>query len=131
MHCKEVFHAGLKNVHCLYERFKFNINFSAVFWNHQQFFIQFIIKETVKVFTQLCCLIKLPLQKIFSLIDVLLLAKKIYYVLSSPGWTDNVLSMNHLQKGVNSLFLLYPYTDSKHKYHAYRLEASSIGGCCI
>ena len=128
---RSLVHAVLKNVHCLYENFKFNSNFSAIFWNHQRFFIQVTTKETVKVFTQLCCLIKLPLQKIFSLIDVLLLAKKIYYVLSSPEWTDNALSVNHSQKGVNSLFLLYPDTDSKHKYHAYRLEAASIGGCCM
>lgn len=61
VHCKEVFCMQYWRMRTQYENFKFNSNFSAVFWNHQQFFIQVITKETVKVFTQLCCLIKLLL----------------------------------------------------------------------
>ena len=54
--------------------------------------------------THLYCLMEWSWKQIFKFASVLFLVKRFALVLSSPKWIDNLLSMDHSQRDVNSLF---------------------------
>ena len=129
-------HAGFKNMACLYQNLSFLFIFLrallAIDSPHK-----FLSRRQPRYST--CNYIvwwnDLENEQIFNFSSVLFLVKRIAFVLSSPKWIDNLLSMNHSQRDENSLFkiflvfcmsLCWKYM---HVSSAYKLEGVLLNDC--
>ena len=103
-------HAGSKNMGCLYKNLSFSFIFPVYAIYHLGALLaidsphKLLSRRQPRYSTQLYCLLEWSWKQIYNFASVLFLVKRIAFVLSSPKWIDNLLSMNHSQRDENSLF---------------------------